>query len=150
MVEQMGIVRILNGGPGSGKTENIKQQIAYYVGVDNVQCIVFSLYGEYDRECRALCGTNIPVTEDFAFAGLPDSRMAVYSFSSHPEEGLNQAVSLLFRKVMGAIQEDSTRPRFLALDINQSVFNDIQNLYASLLQSIGQYNASVIFAFQGG
>lgn len=139
---------VITGGPGTG-TFLIKKAIQEQCA-NGTQCIVFSLSGEYKKECENLGGAYITVTEDFDFNNfnLPANCVVVYDFKELTEDNARQPFKDLLRKVYEAIKSDTEKPKCVELDISKTIYDYTYGLWSYMADNLRMYNAMLAVAYQ--
>lgn len=134
---------IITGSAGTGKTILMKKMILEQCA-NGTQCIVFSLFGEYKKECKSLGGICIPVTEKSSISRLPDSNCVVYEFEYLYDGRLQSNFMRLLNQVYEIIKTDTSKKKDIVLDISPMA----TGLFDEMSKNIGKYNAALTIAYQ--
>ena len=142
-------VKVITGKSATGKTYCLIKEIGECCAVGK-QCIVFSLFCEYRRMCDTLGGTYISVDVGFPSNDflLPETPAVVYDFEKLSEDEAKQPFKDLLGKVYETVKVDTTRQKYIALDITPSIYDYTIDQLLYMPKNLRKYNAAICVACQ--
>lgn len=133
-----------------GKTRRLKQMMFENV-VDGKKVSVFSLMGEYKKECETLGGLYVIVKEGLSIDTLPANNVVVYDFERYYDGNeVQETLKNILRQIFETLKTDTERQSCIILDITQEIFEYIQPLCHEMDKELEKCPVVIGIAFQDG